>query len=76
MKLKEIVDGTVKLEEPIAFIFNELYEENLSIDLDGEDLETILNLDITTEMIKKIKTLIATKPDEWDYFNVMRILGI
>lgn len=75
MKLKEIINGTSKLEEPIFLIFKELYEDNLAIDLAKEDLEPVLNQEVTSEMIEKVKTLTKTKHDEWNYFDVMNILG-
>lgn len=75
MKLKEIVNGTIELEEPISFVLKELYEENLAVDLNREDLETVLCYEITTEIVEEIKALMITKPDEWDYFDVMKILG-
>lgn len=76
MKLKEIINGTIKIEESISFIFKELYTENLAADLDIEDLETILKHEITTDMVEEVKTLITNKPEEWDYFDIMKILNL
>lgn len=73
MLLRDIKNIKEKDLTPVTNAFKELLEENFEVDLEGEDLEEVLNLKITDEMLSKVEIIIANKK-EWDYFDVMKAI--
>lgn len=76
MKLLEIKNLKENESNRILNILKELVEENLEVDLTGEDLDSVYNIEVTETMLSEISELIISKEDEWDYFDIMKILKI
>jgi len=74
--INDIINGKSKVNTKIKSIMKELVNENLALDLDEDELQEVLETEITNEMIENIEQLIKCRKGTWDYFDVMRIIGI
>lgn len=74
--INDIINGKSKVNTKIKSIMKELVNENLALDLDEDKLQEVLETEITNEMIENIEQLIKCRKGTWDYFDVMRIIGI
>lgn len=72
--LNSIIKGESKVSNKLVIIMKELVSENLEIDLNKVDLQKVLETEITDTMLKEIEE--TTKTDTWDYFDIMKIIGI
>lgn len=72
--LNNIINERVNLNSEVVNVMEELVSENLEVDLDNEDLQTVLEIEITDSMVSEIEKTIRT--DTWDYFDIMKIIGI
>lgn len=75
MKLKDIKNLNQDDLNSITEVLQELITENLEVDLEGKDLENTLNIEITDNMLDDITNIIMDN-DEWDYFDIMKVLKI
>jgi regulator of replication initiation timing len=75
MKLKDVKNINHKDLNSITEVLQELITENLEVDLEGEDLENTLNIEVTDNMLDDIANTIMNN-DEWDYFDIMKVLKI
>ena len=76
MKLKDILWIKDNELNAVTEILQELVVENLVVDLEEEDLEKVLDIDITDNIVDKIAKLVLDNSDSWDYFDIMKILNI
>lgn len=72
--LNSIINKRENIDNEVVNIMKELVSENLEVDLEKEDLQTVLETEITDRMISEIEKTIKT--DTWDYFDIMKIIGI
>ena len=72
--LNSIINKRENMDNEVVNIMKELVSENLEVDLEKEDLQTVLETEITDRMISEIEKTIKT--DTWDYFDIMKIIGI
>ena len=72
--LNSIINKRENIDNEVVNIMKELVSENLEVDLEKEDLQTVLETEITDRLISAIEKTIKT--DTWDYFDIMKIIGI
>ena len=72
--LNSIINKRENIDNEVVNIMKELVSGNLEVDLEKEDLQTVLETEITDRMISEIEKTIKT--DTWDYFDIMKIIGI
>jgi regulator of replication initiation timing len=75
MKLIDIKNLKKTELNAITEVLQGLVEECFEVDLEGEDLQSVYNIEITEEMMEKISEMLIKRKDEWTYTDVMRIIG-
>jgi hypothetical protein len=75
MKLLEIKNLKDNKLNAITRVSQGLVTECFEIDLEGEDLQSVYDIEITEEMMEKISDMLVEFKHDWNYLCVMQIIG-